>query len=393
MALVGSTGERGPLIFASPDMRQMHWPRPSVMHGFTAVDIRRLAHGGHLGLVLRESPIETLSNAIVGFFDSRIEMAKANEDAAVLANDPVTASLNGMARGYLEKLRPGLVAGLHPVDTAVATGNAFSDGVNESDSTNPVGQGLDGLRGVIGAEDLAFGIVGVDKNGTPISGFDRATAVSEVVALGSSAAAGGVATLRRLPKRTASASDRSPEGGSVTDGSLGSADGHTEIPEVQVEGYVGSQSPNRYDSGPLYHPDEFGMPGDQRLVDAAQDRARQNNTTANDGPNDTSKPPRTGSYEVVIDEGGAQHITGTTANGETIEVITEMVVEGDRLTLRNTHIDGSSPRRVGVMGLKDLARQLGKDKKVSEVVIEGARRTTGAMKGQIKRPITVKIDP
>ena len=62
---------------------------------------------------------------------------------------------------------------------------------------------------------------------------------------------------------------------------------------------------------------------------------------------------------------------------ETIEVIANVAREGDTLFLRGAHIQGSTPGGVGVRGLFEMARDLGRANGVARVVIEGGKRTTG----------------
>jgi hypothetical protein len=81
------------------------------------------------------------------------------------------------------------------------------------------------------------------------------------------------------------------------------------------------------------------------------------------------------------------------ANGRVLQVAANVSLEGDTLFLRKAHIEGAAPGEVGVKGLFDLARDLGKANNAKEVVIEGGRRTTGIgkIRGSVPRPIRVKV--
>ena len=87
----------------------------------------------------------------------------------------------------------------------------------------------------------------------------------------------------------------------------------------------------------------------------------------------------------------AIHITATGVKGK-IEVISGVVKNGDTLTLRGVHIDGAGPGTSSFGELMRIARELGKIEGVKKVIIEGARRETGAAVGKIPRPFTVEIE-
>jgi len=77
---------------------------------------------------------------------------------------------------------------------------------------------------------------------------------------------------------------------------------------------------------------------------------------------------------------------------ETLEGITNFSVKDDKLFLNELHLQGSEPNKIGRNALWNVAKDLGKQYKVKEVIIQGGRRTTGKYKGQIPTPITIKID-
>jgi len=76
---------------------------------------------------------------------------------------------------------------------------------------------------------------------------------------------------------------------------------------------------------------------------------------------------------------------------ETIEFGGEFSKSKGVLTIRNLDIDGKLTNKLGVKGVRDLIKAFAKEQKVKEVVIEGAKRTTGANPGKITK-ITIKVD-
>ncbi|MCS4300659.1 RHS repeat-associated protein [Chryseobacterium sp. BIGb0232] len=77
---------------------------------------------------------------------------------------------------------------------------------------------------------------------------------------------------------------------------------------------------------------------------------------------------------------------------EVVEGITNFSVKNDKLYLNQMHLQGSSAGKVGRSSLWNLAKDLGKQYNVQEVVIQGGRRTTGKYIGQVPSPITIKVD-
>jgi RHS repeat-associated protein len=73
--------------------------------------------------------------------------------------------------------------------------------------------------------------------------------------------------------------------------------------------------------------------------------------------------------------------------GHQIRVLANMSREGETLFLRQAHIQGPGPGKVGVKGLFGAVREFGRSQGASKVVIEGAKRTTGAgsQKGAVPR--------
>jgi hypothetical protein len=104
-------------------------------------------------------------------------------------------------------------------------------------------------------------------------------------------------------------------------------------------------------------------------------------------------PPPPPSLRIVDQVDDVVELAGS-AGGHPIRVMANMSREGGTIYLRQAHIQGPGPGQVGVKGLFDAAREFGRSQGASKVVIEGAKRTTGAgaQKGAVPRvwEITVK---
>jgi hypothetical protein len=76
-----------------------------------------------------------------------------------------------------------------------------------------------------------------------------------------------------------------------------------------------------------------------------------------------------------------------------IRILANMSREGGTLFLRQAHIQGPGAGKVGVKGLSDAAREFGKSQGASKVVIEGAKRTTGAgnQRGAVPRVMEILV--
>jgi hypothetical protein len=95
-------------------------------------------------------------------------------------------------------------------------------------------------------------------------------------------------------------------------------------------------------------------------------------------------------FTVLEHEGDLFHLVARGPRG-TIEVITTIRREGDRLVLGGFGILGAGPGTLGVSGLREIARALGRQYSVSEVVVHGGPRGSGARPGHIPRPIRIKV--
>ncbi|GAA4160711.1 hypothetical protein GCM10022217_25170 [Chryseobacterium ginsenosidimutans] len=77
---------------------------------------------------------------------------------------------------------------------------------------------------------------------------------------------------------------------------------------------------------------------------------------------------------------------------ETVEGVTNFSVKDGKLHLNQLHLQGSSAGMVGRQALWNIAKDLGKQFNVEEVVIQGGKRTTGKYKGQVPSPRIIKVD-
>ena len=77
---------------------------------------------------------------------------------------------------------------------------------------------------------------------------------------------------------------------------------------------------------------------------------------------------------------------------EMVEGITNFAVQDGKLLLNKLHLQGSEAGNIGRGALWEMAKDLGRQYNVKEVIIQGGRRTTGKFKGELPSPITIKVD-
>ena len=77
---------------------------------------------------------------------------------------------------------------------------------------------------------------------------------------------------------------------------------------------------------------------------------------------------------------------------EIVEGISNFLVKDGKLYLNQLHLAGSSGGKVGRSALWEMAKDLGRQHNVQEVIIQGGKRTTGKYKGTIPSPIKIKVD-
>ncbi|RKO68241.1 hypothetical protein D7322_28250 [Sphingobacterium puteale] len=62
------------------------------------------------------------------------------------------------------------------------------------------------------------------------------------------------------------------------------------------------------------------------------------------------------------------------------------------LTIKNFDIDGALTNKLGIRGIKSVITDFGKQQGVNQVIIQGAKRTTGASPGKIPSQLIFKIN-
>lgn len=97
-------------------------------------------------------------------------------------------------------------------------------------------------------------------------------------------------------------------------------------------------------------------------------------------------------YSVPVNRLGSV-LTGDGVILRPMSVIANVSKEGNQLVLRGMHIDGPGAGSSNLGQLRDVARALGREYGVREVVIYGGQRTTGANPGKIPRPIVIRVNP
>lgn len=77
---------------------------------------------------------------------------------------------------------------------------------------------------------------------------------------------------------------------------------------------------------------------------------------------------------------------------EIIEFGGEFKKADDVLTIKNFDIDGKLTNKLGIKNLKNIMNEFGKQQGVSKVVVEGAKRTTGANPGRLPAKLIFDIN-
>lgn len=93
---------------------------------------------------------------------------------------------------------------------------------------------------------------------------------------------------------------------------------------------------------------------------------------------------------IVEREGPTVHIVAESSKGR-IEVMAEMYRRGDGLLLRNVHVEGAGPNTIGLGEVRAFVRVLAQQHSATKVVIEGGRRTTGAIPGRFPKSMTFNV--
>ncbi len=92
----------------------------------------------------------------------------------------------------------------------------------------------------------------------------------------------------------------------------------------------------------------------------------------------------------VTEEEGVIEIVAEGESGE-IRIMGNIKTQGSTIILDQAHIQGQGAGTSGLTELGAIVREFGRSRHASEVIIQGATRTTGARPGHTPRPIRVKI--
>jgi RHS repeat-associated protein len=76
-----------------------------------------------------------------------------------------------------------------------------------------------------------------------------------------------------------------------------------------------------------------------------------------------------------------------------LQILAEMTRSGDVVTLTGAHIDGAGAGTSGLSEMRQLIVEFGRQQKATEVIVHGAKRTTGLHKGRFPRPYIISIPP
>jgi hypothetical protein len=95
---------------------------------------------------------------------------------------------------------------------------------------------------------------------------------------------------------------------------------------------------------------------------------------------------------IVEESEGVVEIAGNIGEHE-VSVLANISREGETLYLKQAHIQGPGPGKVGIKALFDAISEFGKSQGVKRVVIEGAKRTTGAgnQRGAVPRAWNIAV--
>ena len=62
------------------------------------------------------------------------------------------------------------------------------------------------------------------------------------------------------------------------------------------------------------------------------------------------------------------------------------------LAIKNFDVDGLLTNKLGIRGIKDILTEFGKEQGVTKIVVEGAKRTTGANPGRLPAKLVFDIN-
>ncbi len=93
----------------------------------------------------------------------------------------------------------------------------------------------------------------------------------------------------------------------------------------------------------------------------------------------------------IIDPGDIKVFTAKLGN-EVVEFNGNFNLQDDILTIKNFDIEGAGPNSLGFKKLTSLIQAFGKDQGVKQIVVEPARRTSGANPMRTSSQLKFNID-
>ena len=92
----------------------------------------------------------------------------------------------------------------------------------------------------------------------------------------------------------------------------------------------------------------------------------------------------------ATEEEGMIEIVAEGENGE-IRIMGNIEINEGTITLEQAHIQGQGSGTSGLKEMGEIIREFGRSRGASEVIIQGATRTTGARPGHTPRPTRVRL--
>jgi hypothetical protein len=126
----------------------------------------------------------------------------------------------------------------------------------------------------------------------------------------------------------------------------------------------------------------------RRIAKKAAPQKPPSDATPSDAPDIVpALSPEAQSGVRILEQEGNTTIASFKVAGVEARIIGDVTREGDTLFIRGAHIQGDAT-------LKEVlaaAQRYGREQGVKRVIIEGAKRTTGANPGHLPKPITVEV--
>jgi hypothetical protein len=89
----------------------------------------------------------------------------------------------------------------------------------------------------------------------------------------------------------------------------------------------------------------------------------------------------------IIEQDGTTISAEIASAQQTLDVVADIRLDGDRIVLYNFHIDGPGAGVLGIVSLRRIVDQVMEVYDVASLEIHGFRRTTGASPGRIPGPL------